>query len=136
MQGGIHPEYTGATYLDICRTVKAAVPGMHVHAFSPLEVWQGAATLHVSLEEFLGQLKTAGLGTLPGTAAEILHDDVRRDLCPDKLSAGQWLEDGNGTSGRFQDHRHHHVWPHRPFRSLGQAFDEHPRAAGAHGRIH
>ena len=92
MQGGIHPEYTGATYLDICRTVKAAVPEMHVHAFSPLEVWQGAATLHLSLEKFFGQLKSAGLGTLPGTAAEVLHDDVRRDLCPDKLSAGQWLE--------------------------------------------
>ena len=92
MQGGIHPEYTGATYLDICRTVKAAVPEMHVHAFSPLEVWQGAATLHLSLEEFLGQLQSAGLGTLPGTAAEVLHDDVRQELCPDKLSAGQWLE--------------------------------------------
>ena len=92
MQGGIHPEYTGATYLDICRTVKAAVPQMHVHAFSPLEVWQGAATLHLSLEEFLTQLQAAGLGTLPGTAAEVLHDDVRQELCPDKLSAGQWLE--------------------------------------------
>jgi FO synthase len=92
MQGGIHPEYTGATYLDICRAVKAAVPRMHIHAFSPLEVWQGAATLHLSLEEFLGQLKAAGLGTLPGTAAEVLDDEVRRDLCPDKLSAGQWLE--------------------------------------------
>ena len=92
MQGGIHPEYTGATYLDICRTVKAAVPAMHVHAFSPLEVWQGAATLGVSLETFLRQLKAAGLGTLPGTAAEVLDDEVRRDLCPDKLTAGQWLE--------------------------------------------
>ena len=92
MQGGIHPEYTGATYLDICRTVKAAVPAMHVHAFSPLEVWQGAATLGVSLETFLERLQAAGLGTLPGTAAEVLDDEVRRDLCPDKLSADQWLE--------------------------------------------
>ena len=92
MQGGIHPEYTGATYLDICRTVKAAVPGMHVHAFSPLEVWQGAATLGVSLETFLERLQAAGLGTLPGTAAEVLDDEVRRDLCPDKLTTGQWLE--------------------------------------------
>ena len=92
MQGGIHPEYTGATYLDICRTVKAAVPEMHVHAFSPLEVWQGAATLGLPLEAFLGRLKAAGLGTLPGTAAEVLHDEVRQDLCPDKLSSGQWLE--------------------------------------------
>ena len=92
MQGGIHPEYTGATYLDICRTVKAAVPAMHVHAFSPLEVWQGAATLGASLEMFLERLQAAGLGTLPGTAAEVLDDEVRRDLCPDKLTAGQWLE--------------------------------------------
>ena len=92
MQGGIHPEYTGDTYLNICRTVKSAVPDMHVHAFSPLEVWQGAETLHLSLEEFLGRLKAAGLGTLPGTAAEVLHDEVRQELCPDKLSAGQWLE--------------------------------------------
>ena len=92
MQGGIHPEYTGRTYLGICRTVKEAVPEMHVHAFSPLEVWQGAATLGESLEAFLRQLKTAGLGTLPGTAAEVLDDEVRRDLCPDKLTAGQWLE--------------------------------------------
>ncbi len=92
MQGGIHPEYTGATYLDICGAVKSAVPAMHVHAFSPLEVWQGAATLGVSLESFLGQLRAAGLGTLPGTAAEVLDDEVRRELCPDKLTTGQWLE--------------------------------------------
>ena len=77
MQGGIHPDYTGETYLEICRTVKAAVPQMHVHAFSPLEVWQGAATLNVSLEAFLTRLKDAGLGTLPGTAAEILDDEIR-----------------------------------------------------------
>ncbi len=92
MQGGIHPEYTGATYLDICRTVKDAVPELHVHAFSPLEVWQGAATLGLPLEAFLRRLQAAGLGTLPGTAAEVLHDEVRRELCPDKLTSGQWLE--------------------------------------------
>ena len=92
MQGGIHPAYTGATYLDICRGVKAAVPQMHVHAFSPLEVWQGAHTLGLSLEDFLGELKRAGLGTLPGTAAEILDDEVRATLCPDKIRTDQWLE--------------------------------------------
>ena len=92
MQGGIHPAYTGATYLEICRAVKAVVPGMHVHAFSPLEVWQGARTLGVSLEEFLAELKRAGLGTLPGTAAEILDDEVRAILCPDKIKTGEWLE--------------------------------------------
>ena len=92
MQGGIHPEYTGDTYLQICRTVKSAVPEIHVHAFSPLEVWQGAETVNLSLPEFLTALKEAGLGTLPGTAAEILDDEVRAELCPDKLTTAQWLE--------------------------------------------
>ena len=92
MQGGIHPEYTGETYLDICRTVKQAAPGLHVHAFSPLEVWQGAATLGLDLDTYLARLKAAGLGSLPGTAAEILDDEVRAVLCPDKIRTGQWLE--------------------------------------------
>ncbi len=91
MQGGIHPEYTGATYLELCAAVKDALPDMHVHAFSPLEVHQGAETLGVPVSEFLRRLKTTGLGTLPGTAAEILDDEVRTTLCPDKLSAGEWL---------------------------------------------
>ncbi len=92
MQGGIHPDYTGQTYLDIVHTVRSVVPQMHIHAFSPLEVWQGAATLGVSVATFLGQLRLAGLNTLPGTAAEILHDEVRAKLCPDKLNTAQWLE--------------------------------------------
>ena len=92
MQGGIHPEYTGETYLDICRAVKRAAPGIHVHAFSPLEVWQGAATLGLDLDTYLRRLEAAGLGSLPGTAAEILDDEVRARLCPDKLRTGQWLE--------------------------------------------
>ncbi|MFN3211213.1 MAG: 5-amino-6-(D-ribitylamino)uracil--L-tyrosine 4-hydroxyphenyl transferase CofH [Roseovarius sp.] len=91
MQGGIHPDYTGDTYLEICRIVKTAVPDMHIHAFSPLEVSQGARTLGLPVEEFLRRLKDAGLGTLPGTAAEILDEDVRRRLCPDKLSTDEWL---------------------------------------------
>ncbi|MGE3771925.1 MAG: 5-amino-6-(D-ribitylamino)uracil--L-tyrosine 4-hydroxyphenyl transferase CofH [Gammaproteobacteria bacterium] len=92
MQGGIHPQYTGQTYLDILRAVKEAEPAMHVHAFSPLEVWQGAATLGLPLREFLESLKAAGLGTLPGTAAEVLDDEVRRILCPDKINTAQWFE--------------------------------------------
>ena len=92
MQGGIHPDYTGETYLEICRAIKAAVPGMHIHAFSPLEVSQGAATLGISLEAFLLRLKEAGLGTLPGTAAEILDDEIRAVICPDKINTEQWLE--------------------------------------------
>ena len=92
LQGGIHPDYTGATYLGICRAIKEALPDMHVHAFSPLEVTQGAATLGLSLREFLSQLKQAGLGTLPGTAAEILDDETRAIICPDKINTAQWLE--------------------------------------------
>ncbi len=92
LQGGIHPHFTGQTYLDIVQAVKSAVPEMHVHAFSPLEVWHGAETLGLSLADFLCQLREAGLSTLPGTAAEILHDDVRRIICADKLSTEQWLQ--------------------------------------------
>jgi FO synthase len=91
IQGGIHPSYTGRHYLDILAALKEAVPGMHVHAFSPLEIHQGAATLGMGVREFLVELRDAGLGSLPGTAAEILDDDIRRQICPDKLSTGEWL---------------------------------------------
>ncbi len=91
LQGGIHPDYTGATYVGIARAIKAALPGMHVHAFSPLEVTQGAATLGRSIPDFLAELKDAGLGTLPGTAAEILDDTVRRVIAPDKIMTDEWL---------------------------------------------
>jgi FO synthase len=91
VQGGIHPEYTGDTYLDILRGVKDEVPGIHVHAFSPLEVFQGAATLELPVREYLLQLKQGGLGSLPGTAAEVLDDQVRRIICPDKLTTREWL---------------------------------------------
>ncbi|MCR9138695.1 MAG: 5-amino-6-(D-ribitylamino)uracil--L-tyrosine 4-hydroxyphenyl transferase CofH [Alphaproteobacteria bacterium] len=92
LQGGIHPDYTGQTYLDILRAIKSELPDMHVHAFSPLEVYQGAATLGVPVAEFLGQLIEAGLGSLPGTAAEILDDEVRATLCPDKINTRQWFD--------------------------------------------
>jgi FO synthase len=92
LQGGIHPDYTGATYLSICRAIKAVTPDIHIHAFSPLEVTQGAQTLGLTLAAFLTELKAAGLGTLPGTAAEILDDEIRRIICPDKINTGQWLD--------------------------------------------
>jgi FO synthase len=92
LQGGIHPDYTGQTYLDILRTVKAAAPDIHVHAFSPLEIDQGASTLNLPLNQYLSMLKDAGLDSLPGTAAEVLDERVRDILCPDKVSAERWLE--------------------------------------------
>ena len=92
MQGGIHPSFTGQTYIDICSAVKAEVPDIHIHAFSPLEVTHGAQSLGISIGEFLTELKKVGLKTLPGTAAEILSDDIRDIICPDKLNSQQWLD--------------------------------------------
>ena len=91
MQGGIHPDYTGETYLTILKSVKEVTPDMHVHAFSPLEVWQGAKTLGLKLSDYIGMLREAGLGSLPGTAAEVLDDEVRSILCPDKVNTEQWF---------------------------------------------
>ena len=92
LQGGIHPSFTGDYYAEVVASIRAAVPGLHVHAFSALEVWQGAATLGLSLEDYLARLRDLGLGSLPGTAAEILDDEVRAIICPDKVSTEQWLE--------------------------------------------
>jgi FO synthase len=91
MQGGIHPEFTGKTYLDIVGAAKQAVPEIHIHALSPLEVTHGAQTLGISLREYLQMLRSAGLGSLPGTAAEILDDEIRRLLAPDKVTTDEWL---------------------------------------------
>ena len=92
LQGGIHPDFTGQFYIDLVTAIKLQIPEMHIHGFTPLEVWQGAETLGVSVRELLIRLKAAGLGTLPGTAAEILDDDVRLTLCPDKIRTSQWAE--------------------------------------------
>lgn len=90
LQGGIHPDFTGNFYVDVVRAIKAEFPDLHLHGFTPLEVWQGAETLGIGVEEFLVELRDAGLGSLPGTAAEILDDDVRLHLCPDKIRTSQW----------------------------------------------
>ena len=92
LQGGIGPRYTGQTYLNVVEAVKLGAPDIHVHAFSPLEVWTGATTLGLPLQEYLERLKAAGLSSLPGTAAEILDDEVRQILCPDKINTAQWFE--------------------------------------------
>jgi FO synthase len=91
LQGGIHPSFTGDYYAGVIETVKRAAPGIHVHAFSALEIWQGAATLGVDLATYLERLRALGLGSLPGTAAEVLDDEVRAVICPDKVTTDQWL---------------------------------------------
>jgi FO synthase len=92
LQGGIHPGFTGDFYVELVEEIKAAVPSMHIHGFTPLEVWQGAETLGVPVRNYLRRLRDAGLGTLPGTAAEILDDRVRRHLCPDKITTSEWAD--------------------------------------------
>ncbi|HWB22631.1 MAG TPA: 5-amino-6-(D-ribitylamino)uracil--L-tyrosine 4-hydroxyphenyl transferase CofH [Gaiellaceae bacterium] len=92
LQGGIHPSFDGDYYVSVVRAIKDAVPDMHVHAFSALEIWQGAATLGVPLDEYLARLRDEGLASLPGTAAEILDDEIRAIICPDKITTAQWLE--------------------------------------------
>lgn len=92
LQGGIHPDYDGNTYLAVLKAVRDAAPDIHIHAFSPLEVTHGAQTLCLPLEDYLAQLKAAGLSTLPGTAAEILDPEIRALICPDKVSADEWIE--------------------------------------------
>ena len=90
LQGGIHPSYTGDFYIDLVKKIKSELPDMHIHGFTPLEIWQGANTVNKSIEDYLQDLKEAGLGTLPGTAAEILDDRIRKYLCDDKITSSQW----------------------------------------------
>ncbi len=92
LQGGIHPEFTGDFYVTVVEAIKQHVPEIHIHGFTPLEVWQGAETLGLSVRAYLERLRDAGLGTLPGTAAEILDDSVRLHLCADKIRTAQWAE--------------------------------------------
>ncbi len=92
LQGGIHPSFDGDYYIHVARAVKDAVPGMHVHGFTALEVHEGARRLEEPLRDYLLRLKEAGLASLPGTAAEVLDDEVRAVICPDKVSTDEWLQ--------------------------------------------
>jgi FO synthase len=92
LQGGIHPSFDGDYYIDVIAAVRAASPTIHIHGFTALEVTEGARRLGVDLEDYLIRLKEAGLASLPGTAAEILDDEVRAVLCPDKIDTQEWLD--------------------------------------------
>ena len=137
LQGGIHPDFDGDFYVSVLEGIKARLPEMHVHGFTPLEVWQGAHTLGISVREFLMRLRDAGLGTLPGTAAEILDDRVRVHLCPDKVRTAEWAEVMITAHelGLRVDH-HDDDGPHRRAAGVGQP----PRGAApdpaAHRRVH
>jgi FO synthase len=91
LQGGIHPNFDGDYYLEVIRAVRQASATIHIHGFTALEVTEGARRSEVSLSEYLTLLRDAGLKTLPGTAAEILDDEVRKVLCPDKINTEEWL---------------------------------------------
>ena len=92
LQGGIHPDFDGDYYVDVARAVRAAAPSIHIHGFTALEVTEGAKRLDMPLREYLQRLQAAGLATLPGTAAEILDDEVRAIICPDKVTTDEWLD--------------------------------------------
>ncbi|MEX1218512.1 MAG: 5-amino-6-(D-ribitylamino)uracil--L-tyrosine 4-hydroxyphenyl transferase CofH [Acidimicrobiales bacterium] len=91
LQGGIHPDFDGNYYIDVARAVSEAVPEIHIHGFTALEVTEGARRLDEPLDSYLLRLKEAGLKTLPGTAAEILDDDIRAIICSDKITTEEWL---------------------------------------------
>tara|TARA_B100000131_G_C18007515_1_gene569084 strand:- start:83 stop:1075 length:993 start_codon:yes stop_codon:yes gene_type:complete len=92
IQGGLHPKMEGNYYRELVLAIKAALPDMHIHAFSPFEVWYGAVKSKLSYRDFLTDLKDCGLGSMPGTAAEILDTEVRQKLTKNKLSADCWEE--------------------------------------------
>ncbi|MEC7878889.1 MAG: 5-amino-6-(D-ribitylamino)uracil--L-tyrosine 4-hydroxyphenyl transferase CofH, partial [Actinomycetota bacterium] len=92
LQGGIHPDFDGNYYIDMCKTLHEELPEIHIHGFTALEVTEGAKRLGEPLDSYLMRAVSAGLKSLPGTAAEILDDDIREVLCPDKISSEEWLE--------------------------------------------
>ncbi len=92
LQGGIHPRFDGNFYVEVAQAVHERVPELHIHGFTALEVMEGSRRLQEPLEGYLRRLQAAGLRSLPGTAAEILDDEVRAVLCPDKITTDEWLE--------------------------------------------
>ena len=137
LQGGIHPAFTGEYYASVVDAIRTELPDLHIHAFSALEIWQGAETLGLPLEEYLERLRSLGLGSLPGTAAEILDDEVRAVICPDKVSTEQWLVGARRRAPRRPSlERDDHVRPRRAAGALGASSAAGARAAGTVGRVH
>ena len=91
LQAGLPPRIQGSFYIDLCGAIKKEVPGIHIHAFSPEEVLYGATISSCTVEEYIAELKNAGLGSLPGTSAEILDDDVREHISPGRISTQNWI---------------------------------------------
>jgi FO synthase len=91
LHGGFRPSFDGDYYVDVTRAVKSAAPDIHVHGFTAVEVTETAKRLGEPLAAYLARLRDAGLGSLPGTAVEILDDDVRAILCPDEITTDEWL---------------------------------------------
>jgi FO synthase subunit 2 len=92
IQAGLPPKMDGNLYIDICRAIKKEIPSIHIHAFSPEEIKYGAFRSNVSIEEYLKMLKDAGLGSVPGTSAEILDQEIRNKIAPGRISVAEWLE--------------------------------------------
>ena len=137
LQGGIHPKFDGEYYLDVLGAVRAASERIHIHGFTALEVTEGARRSGVPLADYLRRLKEAGLKTLPGTAAEILDDEVRAVLCPDKINTEEWLEaHRTAHCGRPALQRHHHVRRHRAARELGPPHGADPGPPARDRRLH
>ena len=137
MQGGIHPDLPGTAYFDIATEVKRRVPGLHVHAFSPMEVANGVSRTGLSIREWLVRAREAGVGSLPGTAAEILDDDVRWVLTKGKLPVVR-LDRGHHHSPRagHPHDRDDDVRARGHPVALGRAPPGDPRHPGTHGRLH
>ena len=137
LQGGIHPAFTGEYYASVVEAIRSALPDLHIHAFSALEVWQGAETLGLPLEEYLEMLRELGLGSLPGTAAEILDDEVRAHHLPRQGLDGAVARRARGrTPRRPAVERDDHVRPRRAAGALGAASAASAGAAATVGRVH
>ena len=137
LQGGIHPDFDGDYYIDVTRAVKEAAPDIHVHGFTALEVTEGARASTSRWPTYLQRLMDAGLRTLPGTAAEILDDEIRAILCPDKINTERVARrPPHRPLGRAALEHHHHVRLGRAARALGPPHRAHPRPAGRDRRLH